>query len=66
MGKSFGQLAYIRNLVLIRLSPYEQRPFANFWANSLRGFKRDFNANAPYIIPCEYILFDWCVCEFSV
>lgn len=51
MGKTWGNLAYIRNLVIIRMSPYEQSGFANFWSNSLRGLKRDFFANAPYIIP---------------
>lgn len=58
MGKGFGELAYIRNLVIVRLSPYEQKAFGNFWSNSWRGFKRDFFANAPYIIPrmSEFII----------
>lgn len=51
MGKAFGNLMYIRNLVIVRMSPYEQRAFAGFFQNSWRGFKRDFFANAPYIVP---------------
>lgn len=51
MGKVFGQLAYVRNIIYVRLSPFEQKAFAGFWANSWRGLKRDFFNNAPYIFP---------------
>ncbi|KAI1304255.1 Cytochrome b-c1 complex subunit 8 [Halotydeus destructor] len=50
MGKAWGHLAYIRNLVIVRLSPFEQRVSANLVQNGMRGFKRDFMANAPYIL----------------
>ncbi|RWS13624.1 ubiquinol-cytochrome c reductase-like protein [Dinothrombium tinctorium] len=62
MAKGFGHLAYIRNVVYVRISPYEQKAFANFWQNSIRGVKRDFLAWGPYIIPPflgAYLLTQW-------
>ncbi|RWS26427.1 ubiquinol-cytochrome c reductase-like protein [Leptotrombidium deliense] len=68
MGKFFGNLYHIRNIIYIRLSPYEQKAFANYWPNTIRGFKRDFNANAAYFIP-PLLLFvmirHWANAEFE-
>lgn len=61
-GQVFGKLAFIRNVIYVRLSPYEQKAFPNYWANSWRGFKRDFNSVAPYAGPCllhAYLVYLW-------
>ncbi|KPM02222.1 ubiquinol-cytochrome c reductase-like protein [Sarcoptes scabiei] len=50
-GKKFGNLAFIRNVIYIRLSPYEQRAFPNFFSNTWNGFKRDFTNIFPYAAP---------------
>lgn len=66
MGKTFGQLAYIRNIVYYRLSPYEQRAFAGWFENTFRGIKRDFFNNAPFIAPPMlgvYLLINWATKE---
>jgi ubiquinol-cytochrome c reductase subunit 8 len=61
-GLGFGKLAFIRNVIYIRLSPYEQKAFPNFWSNTWRGFKRDFNSVVPYAGPPllgAYLLYNW-------
>ncbi|CAG2111323.1 unnamed protein product [Medioppia subpectinata] len=61
-GQVFGKLAFVRNVVYVRLSQYEQRAFPDFWAKTWNGFKRDFNSVAPYAGPFflqAYVLYLW-------
>jgi len=58
----FGKLAFVRNVIYVRLSAYEQKAFPNFWANTWRGFKRDFNSIVPYAGPpmiTAYLIYLW-------
>lgn len=61
-GKYFGNLAFVRNVIYMRISPYEQRAFPNFWKNTWKGFKRDFKSVAPYATPpftIAYLVYCW-------
>ena len=58
----WGKMCYIRNVIYIRISPFEQRTYRGFLADSWRGFRRDFFNNAPYILPAMatvYLITDW-------
>lgn len=62
MGKMWGNLSYIRNVVYVRVSPYEINPFANYFQKSLKGLKRDLGNNLPYVAPCllaTYLVITW-------
>lgn len=62
MGKSFGNLYYIRNIVYYKVSSYEQRAFANFWSESIRNLFNEVKFNAPYILPpftIAYLALKW-------
>ncbi|KAH9493490.1 hypothetical protein DERF_014231 [Dermatophagoides farinae] len=61
-GKTFGNLAFIRNVIYIRLSPYEQKAFPNYLKNTWNGFRRDFNNVFPYAAPpflASYLIYTW-------
>ncbi|XP_027204613.1 ubiquinol-cytochrome c reductase ubiquinone-binding protein [Dermatophagoides pteronyssinus] len=61
-GKKFGNLAFIRNVIYIRLSPYEQKAFPNYLQTTWNGFRRDFNNIFPYAAPpllASYMLYTW-------
>lgn len=61
-GLSFGKLWYVRNIVYVRLSSFEQNAFANFWTNTWRGFKRDTTNMLPYVAPAfiyAYLVITW-------
>lgn len=60
--KVFGNLAFIRNVIYVRISPYEQKAFPHFLKNTWNGFKRDFNSIAPYAVPplaISYLIYCW-------
>lgn len=65
MGKMWGSLSYIRNVVYVRLSPYEINPFANFFQKSFTGLKRDVTNNVPYALPRKWTVLTehiWLIC----
>lgn len=51
MGKHFGNLYYIRNIVYYRVSSYEQKAFANFGKESIRNLFNEFKKHGPVILP---------------
>lgn len=58
----FGNLAFIRNVIYVRMSPFEQQIFPSFLKNTWNGFKRDFSNNFPYAAPpliAGYLLYVW-------
>uniref|UniRef100_A0A8C4R632 Cytochrome b-c1 complex subunit 8 n=1 Tax=Eptatretus burgeri TaxID=7764 RepID=A0A8C4R632_EPTBU len=62
MGKTFGQLAYIRHIITFSLSPFEQRAFPNFFSNGFPNLVRRFRGQIFRIGPpfaLLYIAFDW-------
>lgn len=62
MGKTFGNLYYIRNIVYYKVSSYEQKAFANFWKDSLKNLYTEVRFNAPYIVPpftLAYLFLKW-------
>lgn len=66
MGKTFGNLYYIRNVVYYRVSNYEQRAFANFWKDSMVNIFNEFKTHAPYILPpftIGYLAVRWAEAE---
>ena len=54
MGKTWGNLYYIRHIIYVRLSPYELNPFKRFWQRSFNGIKQDFVAYGTYLIPSNF------------
>lgn len=61
-GKHFGNLAFIRNVIYVRVSQYEQKAFPNFIANTWNGFRRDFTNTFPYAAPpfvLAYLIYTW-------
>lgn len=62
MGKGFGNLYYIRNIVYYKVSSYEQKAFANFWKDSFTNIFNEVKFNAPYILPpatIAYLTLKW-------
>lgn len=62
MGKTFGDLYYIRNIVYFKVSSYEQRAFANFWRESIRNIFNEVKTHAPFIVPpftTAYLAVQW-------
>lgn len=62
MGKKFGDLYYIRNIVYYKVSSYEQRAFANFWKESFRNIFNEIKTHGPYIVPpfaIAYLTIRW-------
>ncbi|XP_055629382.1 cytochrome b-c1 complex subunit 8 [Toxorhynchites rutilus septentrionalis] len=55
MGHGFGELAKVRGIVVHKISPFEQRAFANWWTKSIPNtFRRIrsqiFVVTPPFII----------------
>ena len=66
MGKTFGNLYYIRNIIYYRVSSYEQRAFAGFWKESLRNTFNEVRKHGPYIAPpfaIAYLAVQWGIAE---
>lgn len=62
MGKTFGNLYYIRNVVYYKVSSYEQKAFPNFFRESILNLAREFKLHAPYILPpatLAYLAIKW-------
>lgn len=62
MGKTFGNLYYIRNIVYYKVSSYEQRAFAHFWKDSFKNVFNEIRTNAPFIVPpfaIAYLAVEW-------
>ena len=62
MGKTFGDLYYIRNIVYYKVSSYEQRAFAHFWRDSFRNIFNEIRTHAPLILPptaVAYLTLKW-------
>lgn len=62
MGKGFGHLYYMRNIVTFRVSSYEQRAFPNFFKESMINVFNEFKTHAPAIIPpmaIAYLTVKW-------
>lgn len=66
MGKQFGNLYYIRNVVYYKVSSYEQRAFPNFFKESIRNIFNEIKFNAPYVLPpaaAAYLAVQWGIAE---
>lgn len=66
MGKTFGNLYYIRNIVYYKVSSYEQRAFPNFWKDSIKNLFQEIKTHGPYILPPAaicYLTIQWAVAE---
>lgn len=66
MGKSWGNLYYIRNIVYYRLSSYEQRAFPNFFKESITNVFNDFKKHVVFIAPpaaIYYLVYRWSLTE---
>lgn len=63
MGKSFGNLYYIRNIVYYKVSSYEQKALgANFWKEAFVNIFNEIKFNAPFIVPpatIAYLALKW-------
>lgn len=51
MGKGFGELYKLRNIVTYRLSPFEQRAFAGFISHGLPNMVRRVREEFLYVVP---------------
>lgn len=67
MGKTFGNLYYIRNIVYYKVSSYEQKAFgAHFWRDSIKNIYNEVRFNAPYMVPpfaIAYLAVQWGIAE---
>lgn len=58
MGKGFGNLYYIRNIVYYKVSSYEQKAFGNkFLKTSLVNTFNEFRQHGPYVVPLATIAY---------
>lgn len=49
-------------MIYIRVSPYELKAFPDFFKNTWKGFRRDFNSVFPYAAPPAlgaYLIYTW-------
>ncbi|XP_053599989.1 cytochrome b-c1 complex subunit 8 [Plodia interpunctella] len=51
MGKHFGELAKIRGLISYKLSPHEQRAFANAVSHGIPNIFRRFRETVFRVVP---------------
>ncbi|XP_018327410.1 cytochrome b-c1 complex subunit 8 [Agrilus planipennis] len=61
MGKHFGELYHMRNIITYRLSPFEQRAFANVISKSIGNTFRRFRESVFYVVPPlvgAYVIYD--------
>lgn len=67
MGKTFGNLYYIRNIVYYKVSSYEQKAFgAHFWRDSIINIYNEIKTHAPFIVPpmaTAYLAIQWGIAE---
>lgn len=66
MGKQFGNLYYIRNIVYYKVSSYEQKAFPNFFRESIKNVANEFKLHAPYALPpaaIAYLTIQWGLAE---
>uniref|UniRef100_A0A1Q3FLY5 Cytochrome b-c1 complex subunit 8 n=1 Tax=Culex tarsalis TaxID=7177 RepID=A0A1Q3FLY5_CULTA len=62
MGHGFGELAKVRGIVTHKISPFEQRAFANWWTkaipNTLRRVRSQiFIVGPPFVI--GYLVYNY-------
>lgn len=69
MGKGFGHLYYMRNIIYFKVSSYEQKAFGNnFFKTSLINIFNEIKAHGPYVIPLAmigYLHIRWGKAEFE-
>lgn len=58
MGKGFGQLYKLRGIVFYKLSPFEQKAFANVISHGVPNTFRRIMENVPYMAPRKYSIWD--------
>ncbi|KAK7097233.1 hypothetical protein V1264_004243 [Littorina saxatilis] len=62
MGRHFGQLTRVRNIITYSLSPFEQRAFAGAISNGVPNMARRFSGQVFRVVPplflC-YLVYDW-------
>lgn len=67
MGKGFGNLYYMRNIVFTRVSSYEQKAFGNnFFKTSIINLFNEVKFHAPFILPpaaLSYLGITWAMAE---
>lgn len=66
MGKFWGNLYYVRNIIYYRVSSYEQRAFPNFWRESFKNLLYETRRHSLYIVPpgiLYYLVYRWGVEE---
>lgn len=51
MGKGFGELYKLRNIVTYRISPFEQRAFAGVISHGLPNTIRRIATSVPWFAP---------------
>lgn len=51
MGKQFGNLIRVKNIITYVLSPTEQRLFAGYFSRGIPNTIRRFSEEVPYIMP---------------
>ncbi|XP_019361890.1 PREDICTED: cytochrome b-c1 complex subunit 8 [Gavialis gangeticus] len=62
MGPEFGRLAYVRHVITYTLSPFEQRPFANYFRVGLLNTWRRFRGSVFRVAPrfvAAYAVYSW-------
>lgn len=66
MGKTWGNLYYIRNIVYYKISSYEQRAFPNFFKESVLNTFEEVKRHGIVILPpafAYYLLYQWGIQE---
>ena len=57
MGRHFGQLTRVRNIITYSLSPFEQRAFAGAVSKGIPNLFRRFAGQVFRVVPREYSFF---------
>lgn len=69
MGKGFGNLYYMRNIIYFKVSSYEQKAFGNkFLKTSLMNVFNELKTHGPYFLPFAtlgYLHLRWGRAEFE-
>lgn len=63
MAHGFGQLARVSGIAVYKLSPFEQRAFANAWSKGIPNMGRRFMSNVFTVAPpfmVAYAIFTFC------
>ncbi|XP_076446961.1 cytochrome b-c1 complex subunit 8-like [Babylonia areolata] len=62
MGRHFGKLTKVRNIITYSLSPFEQRAFAGAISKGVPNLVRRFAGQVFRVVPpifLSYLVYDW-------